>query len=96
MLTDILGWSSTAVLLFTIGSQIYRQWKAENVKGVSPWLFIGQALASIGLLAYSILQKMWVCVVLNGAMLIASAAGLAIWWHFSTRKDREQLSPTKG
>jgi len=34
--TDAIGWTSAAVLLATIGRQVYSQWKSKATAGVSP------------------------------------------------------------
>ena len=48
MIPDIVGWGSSAILLATLISQIYKQWEKGSVKGVSKWLFIGQLATSVG------------------------------------------------
>ena len=82
---DIIGWSSAAVLIATIGSQIARQWKERSIEGVSPWLYVGQTVASSGLLAYSVLTRAWVFVVLNVVMVAAAILGPGIYIRLSRR-----------
>ena len=36
-------------LVLTLAKQVYKQWKAESVEGVSKWLFVGQLGASVEL-----------------------------------------------
>lgn len=55
MLENSLGWLSSAILLLTLLGQVRQQWLADNVQGVSPWLFFGQVLASLGFIIYSVL-----------------------------------------
>lgn len=94
---DIIGWSSAAVLIATIGTQIARQWKERSIEGVSPWLYVGQTVASSGLLAYSVLTRAWVFVALNIVMVAAAIVGLALYISLSRRKPpgrRTQRSVT--
>lgn len=76
-MTDVLGWTSSLVLLATISAQIHKQWSERTVEGVSVWLFIGQCVASTGFTAYSILVRNWVFTVTNG--LLALSAMLGLW-----------------
>ncbi|MEW5847622.1 MAG: hypothetical protein AB2A00_02370 [Myxococcota bacterium] len=39
---DLIGWTSSVILLLTIGTQVHKQWREGRSEGVSPWLFIGQ------------------------------------------------------
>ncbi|WDZ98287.1 SemiSWEET family transporter [Herbaspirillum sp. WKF16] len=73
--TDMIGWSATLVLLLTISSQVYQQWRTRSTKGVSPWLFAGQLLASTGFVTYSALQGDWVFVVSNVFLLLTALLG---------------------
>jgi uncharacterized protein with PQ loop repeat len=77
--TDLVGWASTAVLLATIGRQVYTQWKSKTTSGVSRWLFVGQITASIGYTAYSLLLHNWVFVFSNVAMIATAVAGEVIF-----------------
>ena len=74
---DIIGWVSSVVLLVTIGSQIYRQWREKSAQGVSRWLFIGQVVASAGFVVYSWLIGNRVFVVTNSLIMLGAvcAAG---------------------
>ena len=38
---EIVGWASSGILLVTLITQIYKQWRLGSHKGVSKWLFIG-------------------------------------------------------
>ena len=77
-MTEVIGWLSSAVLLVTIGQQVYKQWHDHSSKGVSRWLFVGQMLASAGFTLYSWLLHNWVFVVTNGMMLCAAIVGFVI------------------
>jgi MtN3 and saliva related transmembrane protein len=78
MLTQAIGWISSAVLLATIGKQVHKQWKEGSSQGVSIWLFIGQITASTGFTIYSLLIQEWVFVFTNSLMMISGLLGLLI------------------
>jgi uncharacterized protein with PQ loop repeat len=84
--TDAIGWTSAAVLLATIGRQVYSQWKSRATAGVSRWLFVGQISASIGFTIYSYLLHNWVFLFTNVAMIITAIVGESI--YISNRKRR--------
>jgi MtN3 and saliva related transmembrane protein len=77
-LTELLGWTSSLILLVTIGKQIHKQWEERSSKGVSKWLFIGQLAASIGFTAYSVRIHNWVFVATNTLMALSAIVGLAL------------------
>lgn len=79
---DVIGWISSIVLLITIVSQIAKQWRERSGKGVSTWLFIGQAAASLGFTVYSALIANWVFTVTNGLMLLSAILGWILTVHF--------------
>lgn len=72
---EIVGWSASLVLAVTLIHQIYRQWKDNSAEGVSVWLFVGQALANVGFLIYSVHQRDWVFCFTNGLLLITNLVG---------------------
>ena len=74
-----LGWASSAVLLATLGRQVYSQWRQRSVAGVSSWLFIGQLTASTGFLISSVLVDNWVFVFTNAALLLTALLGQYIY-----------------
>lgn len=69
---DWLGWAASAVLLATLGRQVYVQWRERSTQGLSSWLFVGQLIASLGFAVYSWLIGNWVFVATN-TMLLATA-----------------------
>lgn len=75
---EVIGWASSFVLVLTLGRQVYRQWISGTSKGVSGWLFLGQAVASVGFLVYSVLISSWVFVVTNGALIVNALVGYTI------------------
>jgi MtN3 and saliva related transmembrane protein len=84
MPTELIGWVSAAILLATIGRQVYSQWRDGSSGGVSKWLFIGQLAASTGFVVYSWLLANWVFVVTNALMLITALLGE--WIYLRNRK----------
>ena len=83
---EIIGWAALAILVFTIGKQVYKQWHDETSEGVSKWLFIGQTTASVLFTIYSWMVKNWVFVVTNSLMLVNALAGMAITVRQRRRK----------
>ena len=86
MLPELIGWTSSAVLLATLARQVYTQWRERSTQGVSRWLFIGQLVASSGFLVYSALLRNWVFVFTNSALLVTAVVGQVIY----KRNTKEQ------
>lgn len=82
---DVIGWASSAILLATLVRQIVKQ-QQEGGAGVSHWLFVGQSLASMGFVTYSVLLQNWVFIVTNSLILLTAVVGFAL------QKRRERLS----
>ena len=98
-MTEIVGWTSSLVLLTTIVAQIGKQWSERSGEGVSIWLFIGQAGASLGFTIYSALLKNWVFTVTNALMLLSAIVGWSLTAHFKARAQRDErgrAAPTGG
>lgn len=74
---DAIGWTASAILLATLVRQIVKQ-QREDAAGVSHWLFIGQSLASVGFVTYSVLLHNWVFIVTNCLILLTSVAGFVL------------------
>jgi len=72
---DLIGWTSSLVLLVTLGRQVYTQWRTRSTQGVSRWLFIGQLTASCGYTLYSVLLHNWVFTASNIALLVTAVIG---------------------
>ncbi len=83
---DWLGWGASAVLLATLGRQVWVQWRERSTEGLSSWLFVGQLVASLGFALYSWLIGNWVFVVTN-IMLLATA--LLGQWIFRRNRRLE-------
>ena len=77
-MVEAVGWLSSAILVVTIGKQVFKQWNDDTSQGVSSWLFVGQLAASIGFLLYSMLVRNWVFVVTNALMVVNGLLGYAI------------------
>ena len=78
---DWLGWAASAILLVTLGRQVYVQWREKSSRGVSSWLFVGQVTASVGFVVYSWLVGNLVFVVTNGAILLTAVIGQWVQWR---------------
>ena len=76
---DWLGWTASAVLLMTLGRQVYVQWRERSTEGLSSWLFVGQVTASVGFTVYSWLVGNWVFVFTNAALLVTAVVGQLIF-----------------
>ena len=79
MIPELIGWASSAILLVTLGRQVYTQWRTRSTSGVSKWLFIGQFSASAGFAVYSGLLHNWVFLVTNLALLATAVLGQVIF-----------------
>ena len=91
-MTEIVGWTSSLILLTTILAQIGKQWSERSGEGVSIWLFIGQAGASLGFTVYSVLLKNWVFTVTNALMLLSAIVGWSLTSRFKARAERDKRS----
>jgi MtN3 and saliva related transmembrane protein len=87
-MVDLIGWFAAAVLLATIGRQVFTQWRDGSTKGLSRWLFIGQLTASIAFVIYSWMLGNWVFVVTNILMLVTAALGQ---WVYLANRRRSHL-----
>lgn len=85
---DLIGWAAAAILLATVGRQVYTQWRAGTTAGVSKWLFTGQLAASTGFVIYSWLLGSWVFLTTNALMLVTALAGQLIYQRNRRRSDR--------
>src|SRR5687768_5011830 len=80
--SEVIGWLSSAVLLTTLIAQILKQWRSRSAKGVSRWLFVGQATSSLGFLVYSAMVDNRVFVVTNAVLLISALVGAGMTLYF--------------
>ncbi len=77
-MAEQVGWFSSFVLVITIAYQVWQQWRSGRSEGVSPWLFAGQIVASLGFLSYSILVENSVFIVTNCLLVLSAAVGLTL------------------
>ena len=94
--TEIVGWTSSVILVLTIAKQVYKQWHEDSSEGVSVWLFIGQMAASTGFTIYSWLVGNMVFVVTNSLMLVNALVGFGIVLRHRKREQREGAGRTQG
>ena len=87
---DVIGWISAAILLATLGRQVFSQWRDGTSQGVSKWMFIGQVSASIGFVIYSWMLKSWVFVATN--LLILLTALLGQWVYLRNKRRAADLA----
>jgi uncharacterized protein with PQ loop repeat len=73
--TNLIGWTSSVVLLSTLIRQVYVQSKTRSSAGLSKWLFLGQVTASLGFTIYSVLLHNWIYVSSNAAILVTALVG---------------------
>jgi uncharacterized protein with PQ loop repeat len=86
MATELIGWAAAAILLTTLGRQVYSQWRDRTSEGVSKWLFVGQVSASVGFIVYSWLLASWVFVGTNALILVTALLGQ--WVYLRNRRHR--------
>ncbi len=43
---EVIGWASSLVLLLTLVAQTRKQWRSASTRGVSQWLYVGEAVAA--------------------------------------------------
>ena len=79
MPSELIGWTSSVVLLLTLMGQVRRQWRAQSVEGVSWLLFNGQIAASVGFVTYSVLVDNLVFIVTNSLILATAVTGQLIY-----------------
>ncbi|HZX80202.1 MAG TPA: SemiSWEET family transporter [Lysobacter sp.] len=88
--TDLVGWAASAILIATLGRQVYTQWRERSTEGVSRWLFIGQMCASVGFVIYSWLVGNGVFVFTNAVLLLTGVVGQLIYRRNRKLADAEQ------
>jgi MtN3 and saliva related transmembrane protein len=86
MATQLIGWAAAAILLATLGRQVYSQWRDRTSEGASKWLFVGQVSASVGFIVYSWLLASWVFVGTNALILVTALLGQ--WVYLRNRRHR--------
>jgi len=94
MVTELIGWAAAAILVATIGRQVYTQWQTGSTAGVSKWLFVGQVSASTGFVVYSWLLGDGVFIATNAVMLATAVLGQCIYLR-NCRKGRRRPAPRR-
>lgn len=89
---DAIGWTSSAILLATLVRQIVKQHQ-EGGEGVSHWLFIGQTLASVGFVVYSVLLNNPVFIVTNSLILLTAVIGYVLQRRRARQSVKAGQSP---
>jgi MtN3 and saliva related transmembrane protein len=84
-MNELIGWTSSAILLATLITQILKQWRLRTRKGVSRWLFIGQLATSVGFTIYSIGTGNTVFIVTNSLLALSAVAGIYIYFTSPAR-----------
>jgi len=79
MATELIGWVAAVLLVVTLGSQVYKQWRDHTSRGLSKWLFIGQMATSVGFVIYSWLLGNWVFVTTNALLLVTAIIGQCLY-----------------
>jgi uncharacterized protein with PQ loop repeat len=88
LVTSVVGWLASAILIATLLRQVWTQAKTHSDKGVSRWLFAGQMSASVLFLIYSLLVHNGVFVVSNAMILLTAIAGQVVFYRNKARQER--------
>jgi hypothetical protein len=72
----------------TVARQVWEQWERSTSRGVSSWLFLGQFVASTGMLVYSVHLRDTVFIVTNALMMFTAVVGGSILWMHRRRERR--------
>ena len=90
MMTELIGWSASVILLITIITQVRKQWRTGTNEGVSKWLFVGQVASSVGFTVYSVLTGNMVFIVTNAVLLLSNIAGVYIYFRNREKNGGEE------
>jgi hypothetical protein len=91
-MTEWIGWGSSLILLATIVTQVRKQWRERTTRGVSKWLFFGQAAASLGFTWYSVRVGNWVFSVTNALLLVSALFGCGLMLRYQKPKAGREPS----
>jgi len=94
-ITEIIGWTSSLILLATLIKQVYKQWSERTAAGISKWLFIGQLAASVGFTIYSYLTGNWIFLATNAALTVNNFIGISLWLVFRRSPKENDPGGTK-
>ncbi|MBA2378561.1 MAG: PQ-loop repeat-containing protein [Blastocatellia bacterium] len=81
-MVEAVGWTSSMILLATLVKQVHKQWKSRSSEGVSRWLFVGQLIASVGFLVYSVMTENWVFTFTNAALTVNNIIGITLFFYY--------------
>ncbi|HEX3974485.1 MAG TPA: hypothetical protein VHX19_24335 [Stellaceae bacterium] len=93
---ELIGWAAAALLIATIGRQVYTQWRAGTTAGVSKWLFVGQVSASVLFVIYSWLEGDRVFIATNSVMLATAILGQCIYLQNCRKNPPERAGDGTG
>jgi MtN3 and saliva related transmembrane protein len=79
MRPEIIGWTSSVILLVTLAAQTRKLYRTRSNQGVSKWLWIGELAAAIGFMTYSALLRNAVYITTNALGVVTSLLGLAFF-----------------
>jgi len=96
MMTEIVGWMASVILMLTISRQVYTEWRTGSTAGVSHWLFTGQCAASLGFVVYSALLSNWVFVSTNVFLLVTAIVGQVIYRRNKRLEQRQASASGRG
>ena len=71
-----LGWAAAVILLITLFSQVKKNWEEKKLKDVNPFLYYGEAVASLLFAIYSLTISSWVFAVTNTLGLVSALIGI--------------------
>lgn len=71
-----LGWAAAVILLITLFSQVKKNWEEKKLKDVTPFLYYGEAAASLLFAIYSLTINSWVFAVTNTLGLVSALIGI--------------------
>jgi len=90
-MTEAIGWASALILLCTVLSQVWKQWRSKTSAGVSKWLFIGQISASFGFVIYSLAVDNAVFVFTNLLLLGTAVFGQYLYLRYKHAEKKTQV-----
>ncbi|MBC7457971.1 MAG: hypothetical protein H7235_06810 [Bdellovibrionaceae bacterium] len=79
---EYIGWISSLLLILTIATQLKKQYTEKTSTGVSNFLFIGQVLAEVGFIIYSVMIENWIFAATNVVLLVENFVGLYLTLKF--------------
>ncbi len=84
----LVGAASSLILLLSLSSQVWWQYRDRITRGVSRGFFIGQVMSSAGFILYSASIGSWLFVLTNTLILTSAVAGCLV-----VRFNRRRVAP---